>query len=179
MRGLAALAALAMLAGCARLPAPDAAGAFRPELFFRGASVSRGDIRTAFVFAEPFTADFEGRETEGAFVLDEHFHFADGDRLQRWRLRPVEHGRYEGTVETEDGEGRLARPLPVEGYRTARGFVMTYDGFAPGGGATRLRFRHVMERQGDGSVSNLVAISKFGLPLASADVVFSKPAPGG
>lgn len=179
MRTALALGLAASLAGCAGSPVPDAAGAFAPERFFQGASVSHGEIRTAFVFREAFEADFEGKGEAGRLVLDERFHFEDGDRLQRWNLRPVGDGRYLGTVETEDGEGRLARPVPVTGFRTARGFVMDYDGFAPGGGATTLRFRHVMELQPDGSVANRVGVSKFGLPLASASVVFSKPAPGG
>jgi hypothetical protein len=173
------LALALVLSGCASAPPPDAGGSFRPEAFFEGASVSRGEIRTLLVFREAFTADFSGVRTGDALVLDERFHFSDGDRLQRWRLRAEAGGRYAGTVETENGEGVLSPPAEVSGYRTARGLVLTYDGRAPGGGERLFRFRHVMEMRGDGSVSNTVRISAFGLPVAGADVVFSKPpAPG-
>ncbi|WP_162244728.1 DUF3833 family protein [Aureimonas sp. Leaf454] len=174
LRSLLAALLLA-LSGCAAAPRPDAGGTFRPEAFFAGASVSRGEIRTAWFFREAFTADFEGRAARGALSLDERFRFTDGDRLQRWRLRAQADGRYTGTVETETGDGVLREPVAVSGYRTAKGLVFDYEGFAPGGGDTRLRFRHLMEMRPDGSVSNTVRISKLGVPIAGAQVVFSKP----
>jgi hypothetical protein len=156
-------------------PAANAAGSFALETFFDGSSASQGAIETGYVSAEPFTAGFSGTATGGDLVLDERFHFAKGDRLQRWRLNALPGGRYAGTVETERGDGVLAAPVPVTGYRTTDGAVLTYEGYAPGGGSMLLHFRHVMQAQRDGTVLNTVGVSKFGIPVAGARVVFSKP----
>lgn len=170
-----ALAAASLLAACAAVPPPDAGGRFALEDFFRGASVSKGTIRTLAFWREDFTADFSGDASVGRLRLDERFHFTGGDRLQRWTLRRAAAGRYEGVVETENGKGSLSAPVPVTGYATGDGAVLSYDGHAPGGGATVLHFRHWMTSRPDGSVLNRVRISKFGIPIAGAEVVFSKP----
>ena len=156
-------------------PAADAGGSFALERFFDGSSQSQGEIDTAYVSAETFTADFTGTATEESLALDERFHFAKGDRLQRWTLAVRPGGRYEGTVETESGKGVLSAPVPVSGYKTADGVVLDYDGYAPGGGSLVLHFRHVMQAQPDGTVLNKVQVSKAGIPVAGASVVFSKP----
>lgn len=173
-----AFGAASMLSACQSVPPPAADGRFALEAFFRGSSVSRGEIRTLAFWSEDFTAGFSGETAEGVLRLDERFHFKDGERLQRWNLKRVGEGRYEGTVETENGGGALSEPVPVAGYRTSDGAVLDYDGYAPGGGGTVLHFRHWMESQADGSVLNRVRISKFGIPIAGARVVFSKAAPG-
>jgi hypothetical protein len=156
-------------------PAADAAGRFALETFFDGASRSRGEIDTAYLSTETFTADFSGKATGGNLTLDERFHFAKGERLQRWALSALPGGRYEGTVETESGKSVLSAPVPVTGYRTADGAVLDYDGYAPGGGSLLLHFRHYMQAQADGTVLNTVWVSKFGIPMAGARVVFFKP----
>lgn len=173
-----AFGAASMLSACQSVPPPAADGRFALEEFFRGSSVSRGEIRTLAFWSEDFTAGFSGETAEGVLRLDERFHFKDGERLQRWNLKRVSQGRYEGTVETENGDGALSAPVPVAGYRTSDGAVLDYDGYAPGGGGTVLHFRHWMESRPDGSVLNRVRISKFGIPIAGASVVFSKVQPG-
>lgn len=171
--GLALLLALA--GGCARPPDPSPGG-FSVPAFFEGASVSKGTVTVALVSTTAFTARFEGVRKGSSLVLDERFLFEDGPRLQRWRLTEVSPGVYRGTVETQ-GEGeRLAPPVPVEGRATRDGAVLVYDGIAPGGGGTRLGFRHVMTARPDGTVSNHVTVSKFGLPVATSAVVFAKTA---
>ena len=156
-------------------PVADPAGGFALETFFDGASRSQGEIDTAYVFAQTFTADFSGKTMGETLALDERFRFAKGERLQRWALTALPGGRYEGTVATESGKGALSPPVLVTGYRTTDGAVLDYDGFAPGGGSLRLHFRHTMQAQGDGTVLNTVRVSKFGIPVAGARVVFSKP----
>ena len=155
-------------------PSADPAGTFALETFFDGASRSQGEINTAYVSTETFAAAFLGKATAGGLALDERFHFAKGERLQRWALTALPGGRYEGTVETESGKGILNPPVPVRGYRTATGAVLDYEGFAPGG-SLLLHFRHFMQAQPDGTVLNTVWVSKFGIPVAGARVVFSKP----
>jgi hypothetical protein len=169
---------LAGLAACAEpVPAPD--GKFALETFFDGASVSEGEVDTLLVFTEAITAAFAGAATNGRLELDEMFHLAQGERLQRWALTATPDGRYAGTVETAGEDGKLRPAVPVTGYRTEDGAVLNYDGYAPGGSDMLLHFRHWMRQQADGTVQNLVRISKFGLPIAGARVVFSKVAPTG
>lgn len=173
---LAIVAAAAFL--LSREPAAERNGAgFDVSAFFSGQSVSAGTIRTALVLEEAFTATFEGRETEAGFRLEERFAFQDGERLQVWTLRPGPVGDLAGTVETERADGTLAAPVPVVGRRDADGVTLDYRGIAPGGGAIVFHFRHTMRAQGDGTVSNHVVVSKFGLPVAVSSVTFAK-APG-
>ncbi|WP_161992626.1 DUF3833 family protein [Aureimonas leprariae] len=178
VRALLAAALGAVLAACASHP-PKAAGApFDAAAFFDGRAASRGTVTTALVFAEDFTAEFEGRREGGALLLDERFRFPEGRRLQRWRLVPDGNGGYQGTVETEGGNGALHAPVPVTGRPTAEGGLeLAYRGYAPGGDLA-LGFRHRMVPQPDGTVLNRVRVSKFGIPVAGARVVFQRvPAP--
>ena len=176
-RAMAACLLLALAACAEPVPAPD--GGFALEAFFDGANVSEGEVDTLFVFTEAITADFAGDTASGRLALDETFHLEQGDRLQRWALTATPDGRYAGTVETAGKDGSLRPPVAVTGYRTADGAVLNYDGYAPGGGDMLLHFRHWMRQQADGTVLNQVRISKFGLPIAGARVVFSKLPPTG
>ena len=165
----------AFLAGCAApLPAPPAAGGFDLERFFGGRSYSSGTVTTALVFEKAFTATFEGSRHGRTLDLDERFVFPDGRHLQHWHLAEVSPGRYRGTVATELDGGGMAPAVPVEGFATARGAVLDYDGYAPGGGETVLHFRHQMTALADGTVANRVTVSKFGLPLATSKARFAK-----
>lgn len=159
--------------------AASAEAAFSLLDFFDGKATSRGTITTAIFWTEEFTADFRGGVEGRTLSLEERFHFADGDRLQRWALERVSPQLYRGTVSTELGDGRMAEPVPVKGERFAQGVVLAYDGYAPGGGETLLGFRHVMRPQGDGTVENRVTISKFGLPIATSDVIFRRSGASG
>lgn len=162
--GLAAPMSHAASAGSAPL---DLAG------FFAGESVSRGEIRTLYLFREAFTASFTGKASGGDLRLEERFHFSDGERLQRWHLsRSGDSIR--GTVETELSTGQMSPAIPVDGQRTKSGTVLEYDGFAPGGGRWRLHFRHVFTANEDGTLSNRVTVSKFAVPLAVSKVTFAK-----
>ncbi|MEF2549752.1 DUF3833 family protein [Aurantimonas sp. A2-1-M11] len=169
---------LAGLAACGEDPAvPSPASVvdgLSLEAFFAGQSYSKGTVTTALFFTEDFSARFEGKRKDGRLLLDEHFSFADGDRLQRWNLGETGPGLYTGEVQTELDGGALSPPVAVTGHITPNGAVLAYDGFAPGGGETRLQFRHRMTRQSDGTVANHVTVSKFGVPLATSDVVFVK-----
>jgi len=168
---LAVLVTVGLVAtGSARAAAPfDLAG------FFAGSSRSVGEVRTLLVFRETFTAAFTGRREGERLRLDERFAFEDGARLQRWDL--TQRGaEISGTVETELGDGTLAAPVPVAGTRTPGGAVLTYRGHAPGGGATLFGFRHEMTANADGTVSNHVSVTKFGLAVATSDVTFAKSA---
>lgn len=174
---LAAAAVMAVNTGAHAGEMVTSAGSNRPLsllAFFDGRATSRGTVTTALVKVERFTADFSGKVTGNRLRLAERFHFADGDRLQRWDLRRMANGRYAGTVTTELGDGRMAPRARVEGRSFADGLILAYDGYAPGGSETLLGFRHVMRRLAPGAVANHVTISKFGLPIATSDVVFRR-----
>lgn len=173
-RRLVALAVLAV-AGLAVAGSARAAVPFDLAAFFAGSSQSAGEVRTLLVFRETFTAVFTGGREGERLRLDERFAFEDGARLQRWDL--TQRGaEISGTVETELGDGTLAAPVPVAGTRTPDGAVLTYRGHAPGGGATLFGFRHEMTANADGTVSNHVSVTKFGLAVATSDVTFAKSA---
>ena len=170
-RSLAVLVALGALA--LPLPAHAAGSLFDLAGFFDGRSVSAGDVRTLLVSREAFTARFEGRKAGETLRLDERFRFPDGERLQRWTL-VFDGPSIRGTVETEGSDGRLHAPVPVEGERSSAQVVLRYSGFAPGGGALKLSFRHEIRPNGDGTLANDVTVRLLGLPLAHSDVTFAK-----
>ena len=178
VKGVAAVVMLGLLASCSEVPnearVPADASKFNLMSFFAGDSYSKGTVTTAFFFDESFTATFKGAAGDGHLTLDERFTFEDGKRLQRWNLAANPSGAYSGTVTTELKSGRPAPAAPVEGYATANGAVLDYQGYAPGGGETLLHFRHVLTMQDDGTVANHVTVSKYHVPLATSDVTFAK-----
>lgn len=168
------LAGLLALGACARDGTlPVTTNVFDPLSFFRGEATSEGTVTTALVSTRAFTARFEGHEEGNALVLDEHFLFPEGPRLQRWHLAKTGEGRYGGTVETQGRDGALHAPVPVEGRILGAALELSYEGYAPGGD-TLLGFRHRMVMLSDGTAENRVRVSKFGLPLASSHVIFTK-----
>lgn len=154
--------------------APRADGSLSLPDFFDGSATSSGTITTALIFDEAFTATFAGTGEDNRLQLDERFRFEDGERLQRWDLTRSADGTYRGTVTTELSDGTMAPSVPVEGQTFAEGVVLAYDGYAPGGGEMLLGFRHVMRPLDTGNVRNRVTISKFGVAIASADVIFRR-----
>lgn len=159
----------------ARLPAALVEPAVDILAFFEGTSVSAGTIRTALVRGEPFTATFAGTRAGDTLRLEERFRFSDGDRLQVWHLAAAPNGAVSGTVETERADGTLAAPVPVVGRTGPEGTTLRYRGNAPGGGI-ELQFQHTMRAAENGTVSNHVVISLFGLPIATSTVRFAKDA---
>ncbi|MBO0663246.1 DUF3833 domain-containing protein [Jiella sp. MQZ9-1] len=173
--------AVVVLAGCVGAEAAGTGvtpGGKQPRFslltFFDGDATSRGMITTALVFSEAFTARFAGKVSGNRLRLDERFRFKDGMRLQRWDLQRLADGTYRGTVRTELSDGTMAPPAAVKGRSFAGGVVLAYDGYAPGGGHTRLGFRHVMRPVSRETVENHVTIFKFGLPIAKAEVIFRR-----
>ena len=145
---LLALAVSVAVSGSARAESRlfDLAG------FFADRSVSAGEVTTLFSAPEPFP---------------------EGERLQRWHLR-FAGARIEGTVETEGRDGTLRAAVPVEGERDASGVELRYVGYAPGGRALPLSFRHRMVANADGTLQNHVTVRLLGLPLARSEVTFAK-----
>ncbi len=154
-------------------PARAESGLFDLAGFFAGPSVSAGEVTTLFSAPEPFTARFTGVAEGDTLRLDERFRFPEGERLQRWHLR-FAGGRVEGTVETEGRDGTLRAAVPVEGERSATGVELRYVGYAPGGRALPLSFRHRMVANADGTLQNHVTVRLLGLPLARSEVTFAK-----
>ena len=166
----AAAAAGGALTAGSRGKAPDAALSLLA--FFDGRATSKGTTTTLLVSTSQFTAKFSGKVRGNRLRLDERFQFDDGKRLQRWDLARESDGFYRGTVTTELGNGTMAPPVRVEGESFAGGVVLSYDGYAPGGGDTILGFRHVMTWCAPNVVENRVTISKFAIPIATSDVMF-------
>ncbi|MEX6508811.1 DUF3833 family protein [Jiella sp. M17.18] len=173
--GLAVAACLAFAFAAVDAGSAQAqSAAFSLPAFFDGTSYSAGVTRTALFFTDAFTARFKGVRSGSHLRLDEHFRFPDGARLQRWNLTETPSGGFSGTVTTELGTGAMAPAVPVRGFTRGDHVVLVYDGYAPGGGTTLLGFRHVMTPQPGGTVENHVTVYKFGIPVATSDVIFSK-----
>ncbi|WP_167591800.1 DUF3833 family protein [Jiella endophytica] len=142
--------------------------------FFDGRATSSGTTTTLLFSKSHFTAAFSGKVRGGRLHLDERFQFDDGKPLQQWDLVRASDGSYRGSVTTELGDGTMAPPVPVEGHSFAGGVVLSYDGYAPGGGHSILGFRHEMAWCAPDMVANRVTISKFGIPVAVSDVIFER-----
>ena len=167
-----ALFAVLALSGCGDEPPPLTDGKpFDLFAFFEGNARSEGMVDPLIGNAEPFTAKFEGQMRGDRFHLVESFSFPDGQFDQLWDLKR-EGTALSGTVRTENEDGELSAPVPVAGELWSNGAILTYDGYAPGGGDTRFAFTHRMTPKDDGTVENSVAIAKFLLPVARSTVTF-------
>lgn len=139
--------------------------------FFDGKARSEGVVDPLIGKAERFTARFEGEAKGDRLRLVEVFAFPDGEFDQIWELRR-EGTAISGTVRTESEDGELSDPVSVTGQLSSDGAMLTYDGYAPGGGDTLFAFTHRMTARPDGTVRNDVTVAKFLLPLARSTVTF-------
>jgi hypothetical protein len=170
-----AAAALAISASTAvALGQQKSTPAFKPEEFFNGSVTGKGTITKLFFWSEEFTNEFSGEIRGDETLIEERFTFEDSTPKQYWRFQRQADGRYSGDVTTEGEDGRLRGPLPVDAWLDAGGFHLDYVGHSPDGGDTQFRFRHDLTLQPDGTVTNDVSISWWGIPLASSRAVFSR-----
>lgn len=107
---LSALAASALLAGCAtaRLPAPGGPE-FRPERYFLGGMHSTGSIAIGLGGPKPLHVDSLGRATgPDALALDQVVHRGGAaDARRTWTMRRLAGGGYAVTLTEAAGPVRL------------------------------------------------------------------------
>jgi hypothetical protein len=101
-------------------------------------------------------------------TLREDFVCSDGVRERKtWRFIKTAPGRYSGTRQDVVG--------PVE--VTIKGNAMRYSylvDIAPGPKENIVRFHDTIRHQPDGTLLNTAWVSKFGFPVGSVRVTFSK-----
>lgn len=141
----------------------------RLEEWFAGTSRAQGIFQDRFgtvrrQFAVDLTGEWDGRQ----LTLVEDFDYDDGERERRiWRIAPVGDHGYRGTAEGVHGvaEGTVAGPL----------FRWRYRFSLPIGRRTVVvAFDDRMILQADGTLINRARVSKFGLLLGEATLIFRR-----
>ncbi len=164
------LAPLLVLGACA---APDVTryAAERPALdlvkYFSGTTDAWGMFqKRSGEVVKRFHVVIEGRETDGALVLDEHFEYSDGTRQQRvWTLRQQPDGHWSGTAGDVVGTAEGA----VSGNALHWGYVLRlpvddkiYD----------VTFDDWMYLVDETTMVNRARMSKFGVRLGEVTLLF-------
>ncbi|MDP3083330.1 MAG: DUF3833 domain-containing protein [Rubrivivax sp.] len=170
---LAALASLALAAGCAS-PLPADYAAEKPVLdlktYFNGPLTAHGIFtdRSGRVVSR-FTVAMTGTWDGAKGTLDERFSYSDGRSERRvWRLTDLGGGRYEGRADDVIGVAqgiaagnalnwRYTLALPVDG----RIWHVQFDDWM-----------HLMDER---VMLNKARMSKFGIDLGEVTLSFSKP----
>jgi hypothetical protein len=144
--------------------------ALRLEDYFAGTTRAWGVFQDRFgTLRRQFEVDIDGRWDGQTLTLTEDFRYDDGETESRvWSLRPDGETGYVGT--TADAVG------PARGTVDGNAFRWRYR-FRLAIGAKRLTvaFDDRMFLQADGTLINRARVTKFGLLLGEATIVFAKP----
>jgi hypothetical protein len=168
----AALFAVVALQGCSSMKPEDFAGKeprFRLEEFFPGHSKATGIFQDRFGnLRRSFEVDIKGTWDGTVLTLVEDFVYDDGEVEQRiWTLTRLDDNNWEGT--TPDAIGKAV------GKSYGNAFSFAYDfNLKVGEGRWKVHFDDWMWLQKDGSVINRAYISKFGIEIGQATIVFRR-----
>jgi hypothetical protein len=150
------------------LPHSALARDFRLEDFFAGSSHAEGRFRAINGVDRRFKVALTGRWNGKRLMLREDFRYADGERDRKtWHFVKTAPGRYTGTREDVVGDAKV-----VISGDTAR-YTYLVD-ITPGDKETIVRFHDVMKLQPDGTLLNTTWVSKYGFPVATVRVDFTK-----
>ena len=169
---LAALGALATLAGCSTQNVSDYATE-KPVLelrdYFNGTLDAYGLFtdRSGKV-VKRFTVVMKGSWKGDDGVLDEDFSYSDGSTQKRvWRLRRLGDGSYTGTADDVLGQAK--------GKQSGNAFNWTYTLSLPVDGKVyEVQFDDWMYLMTDKVMLNKAAMSKFGFYLGDVTLSFTK-----
>jgi hypothetical protein len=175
MRHLAAMmAVLVTLTGCGGMKVEDFKNA-EPKLtleeYFDGRSKAWGVFEDRFgTIRRQFTVDIEGDwdpETR-TLTLVEDFDYSDGETERRvWTLKKTAENTYEGTAEGVVGT--------ASGEIAGNAFNWHYTFDLPVGDSTwRVNFDDWMFLQPDGVIVNRADVSKWGIDIGRALIMFQK-----
>ncbi|MEO1198773.1 MAG: DUF3833 family protein [Pseudomonadota bacterium] len=149
---------------------PDWGKTLRLEDYFAGTTVAWGVFEDRFgKLRRQFRVVMTGVVENNVLTLREDFLYDDGEEETRtWSIRILGDGTYEGTA-----PGVLGR---ARGSVVGMAFSWRYGFDLPiGGGKTlRVTFDDRFYLQGDGVMINRARVSKLGLLLGEATIVFSK-----
>ena len=168
------LAALTLLTGCGTMKIDDFKGAeptFTLEDYFAGESRAWGIFEDRFGnLRRQFTVEISGEwdAQTRTLTLVEDFGYRDGETERRvWTLEKIGDNRYRGTAPGVVGT--------AQGEIAGNAFHWTYTYDLPIGDSTwRVDFDDWMFLQPDGMVINRAVVSKWGLEIGRATIVFRK-----
>ncbi len=172
---LAALASLALLAGCAS-PDVRSYAQERPVLdlaeYFNGKVIAHGIFQDrSGQVVRRFTVEMQGTWQGNEGVLDEHFTYADGQKDRRiWRLTKHADGRYTGTA--DDVVGTASGQTAGNAFQWAYTLKLPVDGKV-----YEVQFDDWMVLVDERVMLNRATMSKFGVRLGEVTLSFQKLAP--
>ncbi len=155
-------------------PAPTstaATGTLSLEAFFAGRTLCHGWFEDRFgTIRRRFSVDIQGHWSGRVLTLDERFDYDDGETEGRvWRLTPDRNGAYVADCD------QLVRP--VVGKVIGQTFEMRYDFRLKLGSRTIVAtFEDWMHQQSETVMLNRSRISKWGIHLGTACLVFHRQA---
>ena len=175
--GMAALASIALLGGCASVTPMDYRGekpTLKLEHYFNGPLTADGIVfNRAGKAVRRFHVDMVGVWHGGEGTLTENFTYSNGAKQVRvWTLRrvPGEHGerRYQGTAADVAGT--------ASGYAEGNAFNWRYTLLLPVGGTTyHVQMDDWMYQMDEHVLLNRTVMTKFGFEVASIFIAFHKP----
>ncbi|SIS84729.1 Protein of unknown function [Roseivivax lentus] len=174
-RWVLAMAAAAMLAGCAGRPSLDAEKLSDRDLdlerFFAGETRAYGQFQDVLGnVSRRFTVDIDGRWDGQTLRLVEDFVYEDGSTEQRiWTLEKTGAETWRGTAPGVIGTAR--------GTEAGDTFNWGYTIDLPlgDGTTTRVTFDDWMWLLSDDRLLNKAYMSKYGLPVGEVTIFFEKP----
>lgn len=169
------LAALGLLiaTGCSPMDPKtfaDAEPKFVLEEYFIGETRAWGLFEDVLgTLRRQFVVEITGTMEDGVLVLDERFLYADGERQRRvWRITPLGDGRYEGRADDIVGV--------AQGHAAGNALNWRYQMDLPVGDSSwRVTFDDWMFLQPGGVMLNRARVKRWGLPIGSVTLAFSKP----
>jgi hypothetical protein len=113
-----------------------------------------------------FTVDIVGSIVSGKLILDEHFHFDDGERQTRiWTIQKNGYNHYLGTA--DDVIGLAKGTLHCEQVRWRYRMYLNINRRK-----VKVQFDDLMVLQPDGVLLNRARVSKFGLCIGTVFICF-------
>lgn len=160
------------LSGCTDMKTSDFSDAepvLRIEKFFAGRTKAWGIFEDRFGdLRRQFIVDIEGKWDGTELVLDERFHYSDGEIDRRvWTIRKVGDHNYEGQA------GDVIGIAKGEAYGNALNWRYDMD-LKVGEGTIRVHFNDWMFLQKDGILVNRARVSKFGIEIGEVTLFFQK-----
>jgi len=144
---------------------------FNPMSFFEGPVRSWGVIENGRGNPRKrFRVDVDGKREGEVLTVTQHFFYEGGRREQRvWHIRQAGPHRFEATANDVVGTS--------VGESHGNAFIWEYTlALHPGNPLLNVRMHHWMYLQGDGTMTNRVRVTKFGIPLSHITEHFQRGA---
>ena len=164
--------ALVTMSGCTVMKPSDFSNAepvLRIEEYFAGRTKAWGIFEDRFGgLRRQFVVDIQGKWDGAELILDERFHYSDGEKDRRiWTIRKVDEHNYEGQA------GDVIGIAKGEAYGNALNWRYDMD-LKVGEGTLRVHFNDWMFLQEDGVLVNRARVTKFGIEIGEVTLFFQK-----